>query len=113
MYIRLTLKIEQARANCAILTLLSRLVCSSDSDESGIATQSSGIILSTALQLRLPESHLIQRTWNAKHPFCRRGCSTEYPAARTLQRSWQSTPLISDIVLLAQSMPVCPFQCMP
>ena len=45
----LTLKIEQALENCAIFMLLSRFVCSSESDESGIAIQRSGITPVSAL----------------------------------------------------------------
>src|SRR5918992_1600772 len=110
MYTLLTLKIEQARENCAIFMLLSRFVCSSESDESGIAIQRSGITPVSALQLHLPKSHLIQSKFPSKHLFCRQGWLMEFPVKRIRQKSWPNTPLILSTVLRAQSLPLYLFQ---
>src|SRR5919199_2523168 len=99
----LTRKIEQARANCDILMLLSRFVCSSESDESGNVTQRSGIILLSALQLLLPKTCLIQSTFLLESPFCRLGWPMGYRVKHKSQKSWQKTALILDNALPYQS----------
>src|ERR671914_30954 len=110
MYTLLVLKMEQARANCAIFMLLSRFVCSSESEESGIVIQRLGITLLSALQLHLPKSHFVQSRFPSKLLFCRQGSWRECPVKHIHQKSWPSTPLILDIVLRAQSIPVYLFQ---
>src|SRR5215211_2088742 len=112
MYILLTLKIEQARANCAIFMLLSRFVCSSESDESGIVSQRSGIILLSALQLLVLKTHLIQSTFPLESPSCRQGSRTGSHVRHILQKSWQKTALILGSVLPVQSLLVYLFLCM-
>src|SRR5690606_2747540 len=89
--------------------VLSRLVCSSESDELGIATQRSGIIHSTALKLRLLKLRSIQRTLSVEYPFCRQGCLMEYRAVRTLQKSWQNILLTLDSALRVPPTLVFPF----
>src|SRR5215211_2815593 len=110
MYTLVTLKIEQARANCAIFMLLSRFVCSSESDESGIVIQRSGITLLSALQLHLPKSHLIQSKFPSKLLFCRQVRWMECRVKHIRQKSSPNTPLILGIVLRAQSIPLYLFQ---
>src|ERR671910_1192727 len=110
MYILLTLKIEQARANCAIFMLLSRFVCSSESDEFGIAIHRSGITPVSALQLHLPKSHLNQSKFLSKHLFCRQGWRMGCHVKYIRQKSWPNTPLILGTLLRAQSIPVYLFQ---
>src|SRR5215210_5382880 len=112
MYTLLTLKIEQARANCAILMLLSRFVCSSESEESGIVIHRLGITPVSALQLRLAKIHLIQSKSLSKDLFCRQVSWMGCPVTNIPQKSWRSTPLILGSALRAQSLPVCLLQYM-
>src|SRR5919112_3269450 len=107
MYTLLTLKIEQARANCAILMLLSRFVCSSESEESGIVIHRLGITPVSALQLHLAKIHLIRSKSLLKPLFCRQGSWMVCPVTYIPQKSWRNTPLILDSSLRAQSVPVC------
>src|SRR5918911_3807304 len=69
MYTFLTLKMEQARANCAILMLLSLLVCSSEREESGIATQKFGIYSFTSSSTAFCKKPSEPKNVDRKMPF--------------------------------------------